>query len=592
MYRFLPAATLTPEAIAAAMIIPGANVERRGRMAGTVTAPWHAGVLVEAALRGAGASIRGILTEGGSKAPPPLTPMAWPALVALWTERGEVRPWVYEFCTPYQRDGVGYAALRPGSHLWHPAGAGKTLELILWAILASGPVVIATKASARLQWAKAVERFTTLRPFVLRPAAEYRKRDRWRSLADYLAWCEAERQRPFVLVGWQGVVSHMDALLALRPVSIGADEAHLIKGVKRREGVMQADGTMAYHDLKNVVACAAKLARIARRRCCTTATPVKDRQRDLWGQLDFAEPGAWGFSSLTFMKRYCAATPGAFGGWVTTGESNTAELVERLAHVAHRVSYAETHRHLPAKRRESRYLAPQECNAEGKGFNAELKKAAKLGPSHLMEVQLARTASMKRRAIVEMITDAAAEGQKVVVFTGRVSDCDALGKDARIALGKAGRRDPCPVWVSHGGVDSHETREETRVAYMATEGAAVLIGTAQSLGTALDLQDTDLLIFAMLPWNGGDLHQQEGRVCRLGQKRPVIIRYVLCEGTIDELVAGRIISKLPAMEAVAGDTETAGARDALAGIEDKDKVADAILAKLAAWGDTADVEDD
>lgn len=588
MYRFMPSVALSPEAVEAVKAIPGVDVERRGRMAGSVTAPWHAGILAEHALRAAGVPIRGILTEGG--APPPLTPMEWPAMVALWTERAEVRPWVYEFCTPYQREGIGFAAWRPGAHLWHPAGAGKTLELILWSLLASGPVVICTKASARLQWAKAVERFTELRPFILRPASEYRKRDRWRSLPDYLGWCENTKQRPFVIVSWQGVLSHIDALIALRPVSVGADEAHLIKGVKRREGVVQTDGTVAYRDLNNVVVCAAKLARVARRRLCTTATPVKDRQRDLWGQLDWAEPGAWGFSSLAFMRRYCAAVPGPFGGWVTTGESNTPELVERLAHVAHRVSYAETHRHLPAKRRESRYLAPEECNAEGKGFNAELKKAAKLGASYLMEVQLARTASMKRRAVVDMIVDAVAEGQKIVVFTGRVSDCDALGKDVRIALGKADTA--CPVWVSHGEVDTQNTREETRVAYMATEGAAVLIGTAQSLGTALDLQDTDLLIFAMLPWNGGDLHQQEGRVCRLGQKRPVIIRYVICEGSIDELVAGRIISKLPAMEAVAGDTETAGARDALAGIEDRDKVADSILAKLAAWGDTADFDND
>ena len=589
MYRFSLTEAAPPEVLAAIVAIPGVNVARYGRLRGSIEAPWHAGWLVESELRKGNVAAR-VAVEGESKGPPSIEPVEWSTLVALWTERNEVREWVYAFCTPYQRSGVGFAAARPGAHLWHPAGAGKTLELILWALLASGPVVIVTKASARLQWAKQVERFTTLLPFVLRPEGEVRKKHRWASLAAYLRWCEGAKQRPVVVAGWQGVVGHLDALLALRPVSVGFDEAHLAKGTKRREAVVQSDGTTTYHDLKNVVTSAAKLARVARRRLCTTATPVKDRQRDLWGQLDLAEPGAWGFSSLVWMKRYAAATPGPFGGWITTGESNQAELLQRLAFVAHRVSYAETHRHLPAKRRESRYLAPEECNAESRGFNAELKRAAKLGPSHIMEVQLARTASMKRRAVVEMIADAVAEGQKVVVFTGRVADCEALGKDVRVALAKA--KTSCPVWVSSGASHTQEAREATRCAYMATEGAAVLVGTAQAWGTSYDLQDTDLAIFAMLPWNGGDLHQQEGRFCRLGQARPVIIRYVICEGTIDELVAGRIISKLPAMEAVAGDTETAGARDALAGMEDRDKVADSILARLSAWGDNAEFLED
>jgi hypothetical protein len=586
-YVFAPARPLTEAELAELTTIPGVRFATKGPHRGCVEAAWHAGWLAQPILERA----------GGARivaAPPAVQPLAWGDLVGIWQARGEVREWVYDFATPYQRAGIVFAAARPGAHLWWPGGSGKTLALTLWALLASGPVVIVTKANAREQWAKEVQRFTLLAPFVLKPVAEYRRRDRWRALPDYLAWCGEAGQRPFVIASWPGLRGAVNGLVAMGPVSVGLDEAQHGKGFRRGARVRGEDGVARWRDADNTVAAAAKLCRGARRRLCTTATPVKDRLRDLWGQLDLAEPGAWGWGSLGWMKRYTAAVPGPFGGWVTTGTPPPdvlAELNARLGFVVHRVDYAETHRHLPPKRRESRYLSPSQCNAAGKGFAAELKAAAKRGQSALLECQLARTASMKRGAVAAMVADEVAEGHKIVVFTGRIADCDALGRAVQAEVAKVATG-TVPIWIAHGDNTSPSQREEIRCTYMDAPGPAVIVGTGAAWGTAYNLHDTDCAIFAMLPWNGGDLHQWEQRFARQQQKRPVRIVYVICEGTVDEMVAGRIISKLPAMEQVTGDRETAGAYDALAGVDDKEALAASILAKLAAVADEADVDDD
>ena len=74
----------------------------------------------------------------------------------------------------------------------------------------------------------------------------------------------------------------------------------------------------------------------------------------------------------------------------------------------------------------------------------------------------------------------------------------------------------------------------------------------------------------MLPPDPGQLRQWEGRFCRNGQKRPVIIYYVIAEGTVDEHAAHILINKLPAVEKIAEDTELAEASSVLAGRVEQD----------------------
>jgi len=107
---------------------------------------------------------------------------------------------------------------------------------------------------------------------------------------------------------------------------------------------------------------------------------------------------------------------------------------------------------------------------------------------------------------------------------------------------------------------------------MRSEGPSVLIGTGDAWGEGLNLQDTDLMILAMLPYTPRQIIQWEGRVARLGQKRPVLIRYPICEGTIDERVCAILLGKLPAVEKAVDSDEIAGLGSELVGASEEELI--------------------
>lgn len=530
---------------------------------------------------------------------PSAAPEAWDAIEQILRDGEEVRSFVLDgFLTEYQRSALCFSQGWDGVHFWHPTGAGKTLTGILWALLVPGNAVVVTRAASRLQYGREIERYTHVRPYVLRPSSSLKKGAQ--TLAEYMA----QPGRRIVVVGWEALTHNLDTLSGYSWASAIYDESHRGKSSKRwqrlplaelegdsdtraariqeqetqaksRGGFITADddGSRSMMvPVLNTAAAAAQVARGVSRRALTTATPVKDRVRDLWGQLDLAEPDAWG-SATTWMNRYCDRKPGLYGGFDTTGMSNMDELTERLVHIVHRIDYHDTHRSLPPKRRQSVYIAPEDQGRPTAGFPAELKRAAKRGPSAILECKLAQAASKKRKAVIQLVGDHVGSKQKVVIFTGRKRDVDNLGVELRKKLKGT------QVWAAHGG-STPTQRQQVVDDYMDHPGPCVLVGTGDAFGEAINLHDTDAALFVMLPWTPGQVRQWEGRFCRLGQKRPVVIYYVVAENSVDEHVADKLIAKLPGVEKIAQDTELAEAKYAIGGMEDEDALVDSILSKL------------
>jgi hypothetical protein len=77
--------------------------------------------------------------------------------------------------------------------------------------------------------------------------------------------------------------------------------------------------------------------------------------------------------------------------------------------------------------------------------------------------------------------------------------------------------------------------------------------------------------------------------CRLGMKRPVLIMYLVAEGTADEHVAHALLAKLPAVEAVAKDETLAEFAVDLRGNEDE--VAAGLWAKITSDDDEGEDTD-
>ena len=546
---------------------------------------------------------------------PPNSPHSWSHYEGRLTQRAELQEWVLEgFLTPFQIDAIVKTGHMSGTHLWHPTGAGKTLSAILWGLIEGGPIIAVTRAASRLQFGREFERFTHLRPYVLRPLTKKKQI----TIHDYLKTCEEKKQRPVVIVGWEALTNNIEVLttLAKEGASVIFDESHKGKSTKRWQAVPLAEpskmtekeriafykkqeveakrqggfipkkgdtqykgpsmGRCMIVPIPNLTTSAGNLARAAYRVICTTATPIKDRVRDLWAQLDLAEPYSWGGSN-SWLFRYCAAKPGTYGGLDTRGSSNLEELSQRLELVTHKIDYRDTHRHLPAKRRQSMYISPEDqCRATG-GFAKELKAAGKRSPISLLETRLAQAASKKRRAVLALIEDHVSSGHKIVIFSGRRRDVDQLGED--IKKQKMVKKKKAKIWAAHGGVDTG-VRQGIVDDYMKHPGPCVLVGTGDAFGESLNLQDTDAALFVMLPYTPGQIRQWEGRFCRLGQKRPVTIYYVICEDSIEEHIAEILINKMDAVERIVDDEELAEAAAAIGGTDDEEELMASILDKL------------
>lgn len=477
-----------------------------------------------------------------------------------------LREWVPGFMAPYQTDAVQELGGKSG-HLWHAAGSGKTLTSIVWSLCYPGNTLVTTRAAVRRQFGREIERFTKHRALVIEE-----KKDCDPKVLE-------ETEALFLVLGWEMLPDCVETILKhFKPVNWIADEMHKCKSHRRWGATPTETGKLAFSPLDNIAHAAMKVSRATKRRVAATATPIKDRVRDLWAQLDLIHPDAWGpfyrEDKASFAGRYCSAHRGFYGGIETAGSSNLDELWDRVSLVTHHVPHSVTHRHLPPRRRLVTYV-PAADQVRATGFQKTMKQAAKAGRGALLEAKLMEAAARKRKAVIEIVEEAVANKQKVIVFTGRREDCDDLGKMVSDRFGTE-----ATVFTGHGGTPA-PVRDGIQQAYMASTGPAILVGTGDAWGEGVNLQDTDLLLIAMLPYTPGQVIQWEGRVARHGQKRPVMIQYLVAENTVDEHVAGILLEKLPAVEKVSQDDSVDGLADQLRGSDQEEAIIESILSKLA-----------
>ncbi len=433
-------------------------------------------------------------------------------------------PWVKGILMEHQWGILDASLNKRGFHAWSPPGSGKTLCGLVWISAAvKQPKVVITRAAARGTWREEIRKYTRFTPVVL-SGKTTREID--------------PNPRAIYITAWETLISWAPALIKMKPHSLVMDEIHWAKNHKRSKMTLLENGEKRFDSLSNTAAAIQALCKVVTRRFGMTATPMPNRTRDLWAQLDLVEPWQWG-SFHQFGERYCAGFKDLYG-WKYDGLSNEEELLERLAWSRYRTDEKAVAKNLPAKRRQVVYLEKDEQNRPS-GFAQDVKRA-KGDKESLFEVMLQEAASRKRKYIVDRVKEAAQSGQKVTVFTGRRSDCDKLGKAIKAAVS-------VPVWCAHGG-STTDVRDKIRHDYMDATTGAVLVGTGDAWGESVNLQDTDLALFVMLPWTPRSVQQWEGRFSRLGQKRPVLISYIVARGTVDEHVADILLDKLPAVGAV------------------------------------------
>ena len=304
-----------------------------------------------------------------------------------------LQPWIPGFLTSYQKEGIAWVLSRVDhcGSLWHSAGAGKTLCAIVWILaIGVGLSIVCTKAAIRPTWKREVGTYARETGLTV---AEGTNPDP----EAVRAWARetiADGHPAILVVAYETLPAWIGLLEGLGASSLVFDEIHTVKSHRRWDPVVGRGDRVSFSLKENRAAACMRLAQRIPRRLALTATPIRDRVRDLWAQLDLIHPREWG-SFAAFADRYCARVEGPYG-WDTRGSSHLDELRARTAIVTHRVPYAVANRELPPKRRLVTWISIPDQDRPLGNVAAELRAAGRAGPTALLEARLMEAASRKR----------------------------------------------------------------------------------------------------------------------------------------------------------------------------------------------------
>lgn len=499
------------------------------------------------------------------------------------------RPLGWDRLRPYQKDAAISIAQGTKQGLFAGAGLGKTAISLAAAWLRDGgyPWLIVTRAIGRHVWPRDA-RWVLGHYFIpgMLWAGKAQSKHGIHQDGSYTSLELALTERLGIVTNYDVLGARLEELLEVPWKVLIFDESHYLKGgylppQYKRDGTLSRTRWHHARDLAIEVHARGGLV------LPVTATPIANWRNDLWSQLDLAFPGeiyanrvlaenwlrrlnrertaqglsrisyklvyesstgkavAWGkygpaliyseveapsAESISFLRRYCNAQVGAYGGVESFGEAQTDELRQRLTQDFVRVSRKQVAEQLPLLQRDVRPITP---TSEPTMF---------LGGGY--ENALARAAMVKHDPAIELMLDYATAGEKVVIATNRRKLAYMLFE----AVQKAARGLPKKIqetfWADCVTGDTPiPKRVATLQAFNESKRAGCMVVTMDSVSETINLHFVNAAIVTGLPIKPKLIEQFEGRFGRLGGV-PCVIHYLVAEGTIDEKIRIDLLDKL------------------------------------------------
>lgn len=432
---------------------------------------------------------------------------------------------------PYQRDGIAFAAARENTLLGDEMGLGKTVQALgLINVLRPCRTLIVCPAMLCLNWVREARRWLP---------------------SDLPVCLLGEGQASPAVVTGAGpiteggdpervMVTSYDSLHRLSRRDwdlIVFDEAHYLKNPSARRTAAALGGSGVR----------------APRRLFMTGTPVFNRPQDLWTILSTSLPHIFHQQSR-FKDLYAVADPRAISH---EKQDNLTVLGRILAKtIMLRRLKADVLRELPEKtwqvvlmdvgKDAGEALARDEWAAMARFREAVSVNASMLQRSQILaEIAALRrkTAEAKVPAAIEHVQSVAEQGEPIIVFT--------YHRDVARHLA-AGLCDAGVHAVTIDGSVPPHTRQRMVDAFQSGEGD-VLIATMDAAGVGLTMTRAALVAFLELDWTPAKMRQAEDRAHRHGQNRPVVVQYLVVDGTIDAYIAELVQSKTDMAASTLGD---------------------------------------
>jgi len=468
---------------------------------------------------------------------------------------------------PHQVEGLAFLLGRRRAILADDMGLGKTRQSIIAMREAApeGPWLVVCPASVKRNWQREIH------AAIGSDAAVAVVGDAAVPDAAFRGW---------VVINYDLLKKHIDALLTLPWAGLLFDEAHYLKNHTSQRSklgtklVASAPGEPAVH--------------------CLTGTPLTNRPRDLFPLLQLVKhPLARSF--FTFAKKYCGAYNNGFG-LVTDGASNLGELTLQLHGVMLRRTKDQV-LDLPPKirtwldlevplgiaanemRQVVEMLVQGVVNQTHGGQRATTDRSANRDRVRLLALLTKvrqKLAVAKVKQTVDFVQGALDQGEKVIVFTG----FDAPAKSIAEAFGDQA--------VLLTGATPPEQRQKLVDRFQQDPNVRVFVSNLIAGGTGLTLTAATQVVFNDLDWVPANHWQAEDRAYRIGQKRIVQVTYMVAAGTVDTFVHRALSLKAQIVEAVVDGKALGelGSGDILRDLEDTLRQMSSGLADATALADT------
>jgi SNF2 family DNA or RNA helicase len=457
---------------------------------------------------------------------------------------------------PYQSRGVGWMAfldrLGVGACLADDMGLGKTVQLL--ALLLAERAAVGVRGKKR-----------TARPLPTLMVCPMSLVGNWRR--------EAEKFAPGLSVH----VHHGAERLGgdeLRAAVAGADlviTTYALAARDRDELAQVEWGRVVLDEAQNVKNAAARQSQAVRsfrapRRIALTGTPVENRLSELWSIMEFLNPGLLGSASdfrrafAVPVERYRDAEAAARLQRLTrpfvlrrlkTDRGIIADLPDK---VEMKVFCNLTREQASLYQATVSEMMEKVENSEGierRGLVLSTLMKLKQVCNHPAQLLQDRSAlagrSGKLARLEELLEEALAVGDRALVFTQFAE----MGHLLRARLEERFARE---VPFLHGGT-SRTARDELVARFQGPGGPPVLLLSLKAGGTGLNLTAANHVIHYDRWWNPAVEDQATDRAFRIGQKRNVQVRKLVCAGTLEERIDAVIDEKKALAGSVLGTGE-------------------------------------
>lgn len=405
-------------------------------------------------------------------------------------EQGRPVPRLAKPLYPYQEHAVAFLDRAGSGILADEPGLGKTLQGIAFARMANGPTLVVCPATAKHVWAREIAACNGTAAIIQGRSARVP---------------DAE----FVIINYDVLADHKDALRRRDFTTLLADEAHHAKNIRaaRTKALIQIADTIP-------------------RRLLMSGTLIMNEADDLYPPLRIVRPRTYP-SASAFLHRYMTSRSirkRVRGRWrsvtVREGSQNLPELHERMASFTIRRTLADVRDELPELRHT---VVPLDLPAD-LATRSPIQTHDPASRMQQVQERMAVTVEAKARVLPQLLRERLAAGRKVLVFSTRLRLLDAVDEDPELQA-KSVRID---------GAIPATARRDIEDRFQQDPDIRLFLGQTRACSEALTLDAADTVIIAEADWSPQANEQAIRRAMRVNTQHPVEVLWLVVQGTLDE----------------------------------------------------------